>query len=146
MIRSDHQHSALPDPPVLSRWLVVGLMVATFVNFLGFIALGPFLPQVADDLGTTVALVGQVPALVTLLAALLGLVVGPLADHYGSGRSLIVGVVAATMSTLAMGLAPTYGFLLLVTIIGAIGEPPSSRPPRRPSRTISQTRQGVATP
>jgi DHA1 family inner membrane transport protein len=105
----------------VSRWLVAALMVATFVNFLGSLALGPFLPQVAQDLGTTVALVGQVPALVTMLAALLGLIVGPLADHYGSGRSLLVGVVAATVSTLAIGLAPTYGFLLLVTIVGAIG-------------------------
>ena len=121
MIRSEHQHSALPAPQILSRWLVAGLMVATFVNFLGSLALGPFLPQVAHDLGTTVALVGQVPALVTLLAALLGLVIGPLADHYGYGRSLMVGVLAATVSTLAIGLAPTYAFLLLVTVVGAIG-------------------------
>jgi predicted MFS family arabinose efflux permease len=56
-----------------------------------------------------------------MLAALLGLVVGPLADHYGAGRLLMVGVVAATVSTLAIGLAPTYAFLVLVTIIGAIG-------------------------
>ena len=128
MIRSEDQLSALPGPQtalpvpqILSRWLVAALMVATFVNFLGALALGPFLPQVAQDLGTTVALVGQVPALVTMLAALLGLVIGPLADHYGYGRSLMAGVLAATVSTLAIGLAPTYAFLLLVTIIGAIG-------------------------
>src|SRR5215210_3086104 len=107
MIRSEHRHSAMPVPQILSRWLVAALMVATFVNFLGSLALGPFLPQVAHDLGTTVALVGQVPALVTMLAALLGLVVGPLADHYGYGRSLTMGVLAATVSTLAIGLAPT---------------------------------------
>jgi predicted MFS family arabinose efflux permease len=121
MIRSEPPESASSEPQVLSRWLVAALMTATFVNFLGSLALGPFLPQVAHDLGTTVALVGQVPALVTMLAALLGLVIGPLADHYGSGRSLMVGVLAATLSTLAIGLAPTYGVLLLVTFIGAIG-------------------------
>ena len=111
----------MPSSPALSRWLVAALMVATFVNFLGALALGPFLPQVAADLNTTVALVGQVPALVTLLAALLGLVIGPLADHYGFGRTLMVGVLAATVSTLAIGLAPSYAFLLAVTVIGAIG-------------------------
>jgi predicted MFS family arabinose efflux permease len=121
MIRAEHQQSASPEPNILSRWLVAALMVATFVNFLGSLALAPFLPQVAHDLGATVALVGQVPALVTLLAALIGLVVGPLADHYGYGRSLMAGVLAATVSTLAIGLAPTYAFLLPVTIIGAIG-------------------------
>jgi MFS transporter, DHA1 family, inner membrane transport protein len=107
--------------PVLSRWLVTALAGATFVNFLGSIALAPFLPQVADDLGTTVALVGQVPALVAMLAALLGLVIGPLADHYGFGRTLMAGVLAAVVSTLAIGLTPTYAFLLLATGAGAIG-------------------------
>lgn len=106
---------------VPSRWLIVALMGATFVNFLGTLALGPFLPQVADDLDTPVALVGQVPALVMLLAALLGLVTGPFADRFGFGRTLMLGVVAATVSTLAIGLAPTYGFLLAVAAIGAIG-------------------------
>lgn len=111
----------MPSSPAPGRWLVAALMVATFVNFLGALALGPFLPQVAADLNTTVALVGQVPALVTMLAALLGLVVGPLADHYGYGRTLMLGVLAATVSTLAIGLAPSYAFLLAVTVIGAIG-------------------------
>ena len=105
----------------VSRWLVVALTAATFVNFLGALALGPFLPQVANDLGTTVVLVGQVPALVTTLAALLGLVIGPLADHYGYGRTLLIGMLAATISTVATGLAPSYGFLLLVAMVGAIG-------------------------
>jgi len=106
---------------VLSPWLVFALTLATFVNFLGALALGPFLPQVAAELQTPVSLVGQVPALVTLLAALLGLVVGPLADHYGYGRTLVIGMVAATVSTLAIGLAPTFVLLLLVTVLGAIG-------------------------
>src|SRR5215204_1970787 len=121
MMHAEESRSDSPEPQVISRWLVAALVVATFVNFLGSLALGPFLPEVARDLGTTVALVGQVPALVTMLAALLGLVVGPLADHYGSGRSLMVGVLAATVSSLAIGLAPTYALLLLVTIIGALG-------------------------
>ena len=106
---------------MLSPWLVSALMLATFVNFLGTLGLGPFLVPIADDLGTTVALVGQVPALVTMLAAMLALVIGPLADHYGLSRTLMVGVLAVTVSTLAIGLAPSYGFLLLVTVVGAIG-------------------------
>ena len=111
----------MPSSPGSSRWLIVSLMAATFVNFLGALALGPFLPQVADDLNTSVALVGQVPALTMLLAALLGLVIGPLADRYGFGRTLMLGVLAATASTLAIGLAPSYAFLLAVTVLGGIG-------------------------
>ena len=56
-----------------------------------------------------------------ILAALLGLVIGPLADHYGYSRTLMVGMVAATCSTLATGLTPTYAFLLAVAVAGAIG-------------------------
>jgi predicted MFS family arabinose efflux permease len=111
----------MSSSPVPSRWLIVALMGATFVNFLGTLALGPFLPQVAEDLETPVALVGQVPALVMLLAALLGLVTGPFADQFGFGRTLMLGVLAATISTLAIGLAPTYGSLLAVSALGAIG-------------------------
>src|SRR5215208_4146998 len=103
MIHAEESLSDSPEPQVISRGLVAALVVATFVNFLGSLALGPFLPQVAHDLGTTVALVGQVPALVTMLAALFGLIIGPLADHYGYGRTLRVGVLAATVSTLAIG-------------------------------------------
>src|SRR3954470_6510910 len=103
-----------------SRWLIWALTVATFVNFLGSLAFAPFLPQIADDLGVTVALVGQIPAVVTLLAGLLGLVIGPLADHYGLGRALKGGVLAAIVSTLAIGLAPSVLFLFIVSVFGAV--------------------------
>jgi predicted MFS family arabinose efflux permease len=100
---------------------VAALTAATFVNFLGALALGPMLPLIAADLDTSVALVGQIPALVTLLAAVLGLVVGPLADQYGYGRTLLLGVLAATVSTLGIGLAPSYALLVAVTVFGATG-------------------------
>ena len=106
---------------VPSRWLVPALTVATFVNFLGTLALGPFLPEVAEELRTSVAAVGQVPALVMLLAAVLGLVIGPLADHYGYRRTLLVGVSSVAAATLATGLAPTYQVLFAVAVVGAIG-------------------------
>ena len=93
---------------------------------------------IADDLDTSVALVGQVPALVMILAALLGLVIGPLADHYGCARTLMVGMVAATMQhARATGLTPTYAFLLAGGRWPArSGGPPSAGGPghRRRSR------------
>jgi len=106
---------------VPSRWLVPALTVATFVNFLGTLALGPFLPEVAEELRTSIAAVGQVPALVMLLAALLGLVIGPLADHYGYRRTLLVGMASVAVATAATGLAPTYQLLITVAVIGAVG-------------------------
>jgi predicted MFS family arabinose efflux permease len=95
--------------------------MAVFFNFLGSLALGPFVPIVADDLRTTVALVGQVPAATMLVAALLGLAAGPIADRLGYRVVLLAGLLAVVGSTLGSGLAPTYGVLLSVSLVGAIG-------------------------
>jgi predicted MFS family arabinose efflux permease len=92
-----------------------------FVNFLGALALGPFLPAVAEELKVSVALLGQVPALMMLLAALLGLVIGPLADRFGYRRTLLLGLLAVLFSSLATGLAPSFPILITVTLVGAIG-------------------------
>src|SRR6478736_8628335 len=77
-----------------SRWFVLSLALAAFVNMTGSLALGPFLAPVAGELGTSVALLGQIPSLTMLLAAGLGLIVGPLADHYGYRRTLILSLLA----------------------------------------------------
>ena len=103
-----------------ARWLVPSLTLAVFVNAVSGYALMPFLPTVADELGVSVALLGQVPASM-LLAALLGLVIGPLADRYGYRRTLLLGLLAVLASSLGTGLAPTFLLLLLVTVVGAIG-------------------------
>jgi predicted MFS family arabinose efflux permease len=101
-------HEASP-----ARGLVPTLTLATFVNHLHVIAWNPFLPFIAADLGIPVALLGQVPALMMLLATSLGLVIGPLADHYGYRRTLL--------RCLLTGLASTLPLLVLAALIGAIG-------------------------
>ncbi len=92
----------------------LALLLATFVAMLGAVAMSPFLPAMAAELGTSVALLGQVSSLTMLLAAGLGLVIGPLADGYGHRRTLLVGLLTVVASALGTGLAPTYTLLLLV--------------------------------
>src|SRR5260370_22557772 len=70
-----------------AKGLVPMLSLAAFVNHLNLIAWNPFLPSIAEAHGVTVALLGQVPALMLLLSASLGLVIGPLADRYGYRRA-----------------------------------------------------------
>jgi MFS transporter, DHA1 family, inner membrane transport protein len=106
-------------PP--ARGLVATLTRATFVNHLNVIAWNPFLPFIAAEIGVTVALLGQVPALMMLLATSLGLVIGPLADHYGSRRTLLIGLLAVVTSSLATGLAATLPILVLAALVGAVG-------------------------
>jgi predicted MFS family arabinose efflux permease len=75
----------------------------------------------AAELGVTAALLGQVPALMMLLATSLSLVIGPLADHYGYRRTLLVCLLAVVTSSLITGLAATLPLLILAALIGAVG-------------------------
>ena len=106
-------------PP--ARGLVPTLTLATFVNHLNVIAWNPFLPFIAAELGVTVVLLGQVPALMLLLATSFGLMIGPLADHYGYRRTLLVCLLAVVMSSLTTGLAATLPLLVLAALVGAVG-------------------------
>ena len=71
--------------------LIPILTLATFTNHLNVVAWrNPFLPFIALTHGIGIGLLGQVPALMLLLSALLGLVIGPLADRYGYRLTLSV--------------------------------------------------------
>src|SRR5687768_13224601 len=109
-----HQTSNQTDTAVLVA-LGASIVLGTF----GYVLLGPFFPEIADDLGTTVPLLGQVSAARLLLAALLGLVAGPLADSFGHRRVMAVGLVAAAVTLLGIGAAQTFGALVATSIPGA---------------------------
>jgi hypothetical protein len=47
-------------------WLLLAIGGTTAIQQLGYLAVGAFLHDIAADVGATVALVGQVPALMTL--------------------------------------------------------------------------------
>ena len=113
------QHA--PTAASSARWPVPALTLATFVTMTSGLGLGPFLPVIAQELDTPVALLGQVPAAMLLLAAVLGLVIGPIADFYGYRRVLVVGLLTVVASALATGFAPSYSLLLLAALVGAGG-------------------------
>jgi DHA1 family inner membrane transport protein len=103
------------------RWLLAAVCLAPFVTQLATFALSPFLPFVAADLGSTVAVLGQIPALALFTAATLGLVVGPLADRFGHRPTLLAGVLASSLGAVATALAPNLLVLVPVALIGAGG-------------------------
>ena len=110
----------------LAGWIpgptsVPALSMGVFFNFLGTLALGAFVPTIASELHTSVALIGQVPALMMLLAGALGLVIGPIADQFGCRQVLLWSLLAGIMTALGTAMAPTYQGLLLVGLAGALG-------------------------
>jgi predicted MFS family arabinose efflux permease len=91
------------------------------VTQLATFALSPFLPFIAADLGSTVSVLGQIPALALFTAATLGLLVGPLADRLGHRPTLLAGVLASSLGAVATALAPSLLVLVPVALIGAGG-------------------------
>jgi predicted MFS family arabinose efflux permease len=104
------------------RRLAAVLCLAIFLAALNVFAATPFYPQMAHDLQTTVPLLGQILTLLTVLSAGLGLVVGPLADHSGYRRPLVLGVLAIGLALLGTGLAPTYPVLLGLSGLMGLGD------------------------
>ncbi|HEV2128865.1 MAG TPA: MFS transporter [Thermomicrobiales bacterium] len=114
-------HSAPEDRNPAGTWLVPVLTLSTFVTMLQAMALGPLLPDISEDLDTSVSLLGQIPAATMFLAALIGFVAGPLADRLGHHRALLGGLVAVAVSSACMALAPQFALLLAAALIGSLG-------------------------
>src|SRR5262245_12306167 len=100
--------------------LLVALGTSMVLGTFGYVLLGPFFPEIAADLDSSVPLLGQISAARLLLAAALGLIAGPLADGFGHRRVMAVGLVAAALTLLGIGAAPTYWALAATVVPGAI--------------------------
>ncbi len=76
-------------------------------------SLNAMLPAAAADLDTTVSIIAQVQTATFVLAALAGLFLGPLADHYGLRRTALVGGILLAGSGFATALAVDFWTLML---------------------------------
>jgi DHA1 family inner membrane transport protein len=112
-----------PAVPVATpRLALAALCVAAFFAAMNFFATSPFYADIADDLDTSVPLLGQLVTVMLLVSAALGLVVGPLADRYGIRELLILGMGAITLNLLGTSVAPSYQWLIPLAILGALGD------------------------
>jgi len=102
--------------------VLITLCLGTFVASLMFVAPTPFFPQMARDLAVSVPLLGQITTAMLLLSALLGLIIGPLADRSGYRRLILMGLVSAAATLLIFGLAPTFLVLALASATGGIAD------------------------
>lgn len=98
------------------------LCTASFLSALNFFATSPFYPEIADDLGTSVPLLGQATTLMILVSVACGLLVGPLADRYGFRWPLVIGVAAVAVNLIGTGLAPAYPVLLGLSLAGGLAD------------------------
>src|SRR5690348_8364901 len=102
-------------------WTLVATILASSMAFIDGTALNVALPALQKELHADGAqLLWIVNAYLLTLAALI-LLGGSLGDHYGRKRIFGLGIVIFALASLACGLAPTIGFLLIMRIIQGIG-------------------------
>ncbi|MEZ4520547.1 MAG: MFS transporter [Thermomicrobiales bacterium] len=101
--------------------LIAPIFSTVFVGMLWWVGLRPFVSQMAADLGVSVPLVGQVVTLGALLTALAGLFTGPVADHYGHRRSIVIGLNLLALSTALYAAAPNIYVMAIGGIVGGLG-------------------------
>ncbi len=118
---SEHRGPISSNTASACRLLIV-CCLASFLAVVNFAAASPFFPEIGRDLDTTAPLLSQVTTALTLLSPVLGLGVGPLADRYGYRRLIAGGVVAVACNLLGMGLAPGYPALLMLALVGGLGD------------------------
>lgn len=115
-------HAIKPVPTTPGRLVLPALCLGSFITTLNFAAPAPFLPAMSRELDVSVALLGQVTAAMMVLSAGLALVVGPLADHLGARRFILIGLVATAVSLFNFALAPIFSLLFIASIAGGIAE------------------------
>ncbi len=116
--RTDVPASALSG----TRLALATLCVAAFFAAMNFVVASPFHADVADDLDTTVPLLGQLATVMLLISAALGLFVGPLADRYGIRWLLTLGMGAISLNLLGTAATPSYPMLVPLAVVGALGD------------------------
>jgi predicted MFS family arabinose efflux permease len=88
--------------------VLVILCLAMFTSGMNAIGLQPFLVDIGADLETSVPAVGQAVTVTLLMSAFSGLIVGPVADHFGHRRLMIGGALILSISAAGTALAPSY--------------------------------------
>ncbi|HEY7060594.1 MAG TPA: MFS transporter, partial [Chloroflexota bacterium] len=115
---------AQPRTPVASAstWrALLPLCLVVFAVMVHASAIGPLAVAMARDLGVSIPLIGQVSTLILAAVAAAGLLAGPLADHLGHRRTLLLALATLVASAAIMGLAPTYPVLLAGGLVAGIG-------------------------
>lgn len=102
----------------LDRRLMTALCLPASLAVLNALALSPFLSEIARDLGTSVALLGQALTVTGLLGATFGLVIGPAADRIGYRRLMLWGLAALILCDLGTAVAPSFPAILLAQLVG----------------------------
>lgn len=96
-------------------------MLGTFVIMLGFGIVSPVLPNYARSFGVGYDAVGFLISAFSFARLVSDPFVGRFIDRYGERAMTTLGAVGVGVSSIAAGLAPTFGLLVLFRSAGGVG-------------------------
>lgn len=97
------------------------LFVALFAIGVDNYIIAAILPQIADDLGVAIAIVGLLASAYALPNALLAPVFGPFSDRYGRKVMMVGGMGLFLIAVVASALAPSFPLLLGARVLNGLG-------------------------
>lgn len=101
-------------------WLLITLAGIQFTHILDFMIMMPLGPQLTSLFSITDAQFGLLVSVYTLAASVSGLIASSYIDRFGRKRLLLVLYALFALSTLACGLAPTYGALMVARVAAGV--------------------------
>lgn len=114
--------TSLSPAPASERFLLWVLAAVQFTNIVDFMVMMPLGPQLTKLFGLSDARFGLLVSAYTLAAGASGLLGAFFIDRFERKRLMLFAYAGFGLSTLACGLAPTYGSLMLARIAaGACG-------------------------
>lgn len=114
-------HSPTSGPGALrERWLLLTLAGIQFTHIVDFMVMMPLGPQLTRLFGISDAQFGLLVSAYTFAAGASGLLASTYLDKFDRKRLLLTLYTLFALSTLACGLAPTYGFLLLARVAAGL--------------------------
>ncbi len=112
---------SVPLQSAAGRWILAAAVSITAAEFLSGISLNVALPAVGEAFETDVAGLQWLANGYLLTLAALTLVGGAMADRFGRRRVVLIGTVWFGVSTIAVALAPTLEFLIVMRVVQGIG-------------------------
>lgn len=110
-----------PAPATGIGWRALMPVWATvFTGLLWLSSIRPFVRTIADDLNTSVSMIGQVTTAALLTMAVVSLFSGPLAEHYGYRRTIIGGLLIYAASAVLISASTTYVVVIGGGILGGL--------------------------
>ena len=104
-----------------SRGLTLILSLTTFVGMTAVLSLRTFLVPMSEEFGVSVAFLAQSVTVAALIGGAVALVLGPLSDHYGHRRFMIIGTLFIAAGALLMIVAPSLWVLMLGKVLAGTG-------------------------